>query len=202
MFPNTLRPIYPSHCLPSTHFCYLLCIVCLPIYLYYNPQPWPPSHPIPSPHLTSPPPPPLFSHPLIYFSLSHSIPHPFPHPSPPLSLPLPLPHPLPNPLSPTPSPTLLGVLRVTKLGSEHQVVCSIYVSLYILVCMLTCCQSSNLVLSLSGSSAVLGCVPVSRPVLGVPWVLCQTARRVLCSQTGRNCKSRCCIHCIVESVGV
>ena len=48
------------------------------------------------------------------------------------------------------------------------------VSMYVL-CILTCCQSSNLVLSLSGSSAVLGCVPVSLPVLGIPWVLCQTA---------------------------
>ena len=33
--------------------------------------------------------------------------------------------------------------------------------------MLTCCQSSNLVLSLSGSPAVLGCVPVPLPVLAI-----------------------------------
>ena len=84
----------------------------------------------------------------------------------------------------------------------HQQYCmySRVVSMCVL-CMLTCCQSSNLVLSLSGSSAVLGCVPVSLPVLGIPWVLCQTAWRVLRSQTGRNCKLCCCIQCIVESVG-
>ena len=33
--------------------------------------------------------------------------------------------------------------------------------------MLTCCQSSNLVLSLSCPSAVLGCVSVSLPVLAI-----------------------------------
>lgn len=54
-------------------------------------------------------------------------------------------------------------------------------------------QMLFLVLSPTGPPAVLGCLPVPLPVPGIPWVLCETAGRVLRCQTGGNSKCHGCI---------